>query len=110
MVLDERAHRAERTIYSDWKRGHAATAVMRRENTLARTIHREVTGALTAGVLLVQQRQLSGCRVDGESADRAVGRALKSGTFPDSVQEMMVGMDGQEGGVGCLRRDFGGSQ
>ena len=110
MVLDERAHRAERTIGSYRKRGHAAAAVVRHENTLAGPIHREVTGALTAGVLLVQQRQLSCCRVDGERADRAVGRAFKSAAFTDRVEKAMVGMDGEEGGIDCFRRDSERSQ
>ena len=65
-----------------------------------------MTGAAVAGALLIQQGQFARGLIDGKGANRAIGRTVETGTFPDGVQEAMVGMDGQETGIRCFRRDF----
>ena len=71
LVLDEGAGCAERAIGLDRQRLDAATAVVRHHHALARAVHVDVAGAGAAGRLLVQGRELSGRRINGERADRA---------------------------------------
>src|ERR1700722_4877900 len=66
-----------------------------------------MAGALASGVFVVQERQLSRRRVDGKSVDRTVGCAGKSAGLADGIEKMVVRMDGEEGGIGGLRRDCG---
>jgi hypothetical protein len=74
-MLDRGGNEAERSIGLNRKRGDAAAAVIRHENALARFVHGEVAGALSAGSLLVQEGQLSRRDVDGGCADGPIGCA-----------------------------------
>src|SRR5262249_45240613 len=53
-----------------------------------------------AGWLLVKQRQVSGLRINGESADRSCPLALEARKFADGVEVFAARVNRQEGRAG----------
>src|SRR5439155_17481251 len=98
LVLDEGAGGLQAAVLGDWQTADAAAAVVGRQHALALLVHDQVARAVAAGALLVDELQRPGLGVEAEGADAA---ALLGtfGVFADTVQKLLVGVDGQEVGL-----------
>src|SRR5207237_1392421 len=71
LVLNEAGRLAEFAVLADGQGRHAAAAVVGDECILALPVECDVTRTAALGRLLIEQGQVAGLRVDGESADSA---------------------------------------
>src|SRR6266446_5678401 len=94
LVLDRGARRPQPAILLSGQRRDAAAAVIGHQHCLARAVNDQVARAVAFRGLLVQEREVSAGRVDGNGADRA---AFAAGTrFICRVEETAIRMNGQE--------------
>ena len=69
-----------------------------------------MAGSRTARRLLVQERELAGSRVDGECAHHARLLAPELSDLANRVEELPIGMNGQEGRADRFRGQSGGAE
>ena len=104
------AHRRgglQATVGPDGQDRHGAAAVVRDEDVSARLVHDEVAGPRPFRRLLVEEREITGLRVDREGAHRARLGALEARHLPHRVEEAAVRVEGEERGVLRLGRESG---
>ena len=93
-VLHKGRSLTQPAIFKHWKHRYAAASVVCHQNVLPSFVDRDVTGIRALGSDLVQQRQLAGCVVNREGADRSALLAFVVADFIDCVKEAMVWMNG----------------
>jgi len=101
-VLNESGRFTEAPILANGEGGHAAAAVIGGEEPSSGAIQRDVARAGASRWNSIRKFKMSG--LDGESADRAVL------VFIRRVEVTLVGVDGQERGVGGLGCEAGAGQ
>ena len=112
VVLSEAGDFPEPAIRLNGHQSQAAAAVVRRQQSFARLVQRDVSGALAATRDFVQKSQRSGLGINGVGAHRAeFARQIFPVVFVGGIQELSIGMHRQKRRAGSLggqrdRRQF----